>query len=72
LKPADNAKDYAGTTHTMPLLEDWGIECRLASLRGFEGVFKGFVTISMRFVHYEFSVIKVPTPPSVKTSKSTA
>jgi hypothetical protein len=28
----------------MPLLEDWGVECRLASLRGFEGVFKGFVT----------------------------
>lgn len=43
-KPADNAKDYAGTTHTMPLLEDWGIECRLASLHGFKGVFKGFVT----------------------------
>jgi dihydroorotate dehydrogenase electron transfer subunit len=43
-KPADNAKNYAGATHTMPLLEDWGVECRLASLRGFEGVFTGFVT----------------------------
>jgi dihydroorotate dehydrogenase electron transfer subunit len=25
-KPADNAKNYAGATHTMPLLEDWGVE----------------------------------------------
>ncbi|CAC9425894.1 Dihydroorotate dehydrogenase electron transfer subunit (EC [uncultured Gammaproteobacteria bacterium] len=43
-KPANNAKNYAGATHTMPLLEDWGVECRLASLCGAEGVFKGFVT----------------------------
>ncbi|WXT99517.1 MAG: Dihydroorotate dehydrogenase B (NAD(+)), electron transfer subunit [Catillopecten margaritatus gill symbiont] len=31
-------------SHTMPLLEAWGIACRLASLQGYEGVFKGFVT----------------------------
>ncbi|TEU23005.1 MAG: dihydroorotate dehydrogenase electron transfer subunit [Gammaproteobacteria bacterium] len=31
-------------SHTMPLLEDWGVACRLASLQGFEGVFKGYVT----------------------------
>ncbi|CAB9541764.1 Dihydroorotate dehydrogenase (NAD(+)), electron transfer subunit (EC [Bathymodiolus brooksi thiotrophic gill symbiont] len=31
-------------SHTMPLLEDWGVACRLASLQDFEGVFKGFVT----------------------------
>lgn len=43
-KLADNSKDYAGATHTMPLLEDWGIECRLASMNEFEGVFNGFVT----------------------------
>lgn len=43
-KLADNVKDYAGATYTMPLLEDWGIECRLASLHGIKGVFKGFVT----------------------------
>lgn len=29
---------------TMPLLEDWGIPCRLASRRGFPGCFDGFVT----------------------------
>jgi dihydroorotate dehydrogenase electron transfer subunit len=43
-KPANNSKNYAGATHTMPLLEAWGVECRLASLCGAEGVFKGFVT----------------------------
>lgn len=31
-------------SHTMPLLEQWGIACRLASLQGYEGVFKGYVT----------------------------
>ncbi|CAC9444337.1 Dihydroorotate dehydrogenase electron transfer subunit [Bathymodiolus heckerae thiotrophic gill symbiont] len=31
-------------SHTMPLLEGWGVACRLASLQGYEGVFKGFVT----------------------------
>lgn len=43
-KLANNAQDYAGATHTMPQLEDWGIECRLASLQDYEGVFKGYVT----------------------------
>ncbi|MDC9714245.1 MAG: dihydroorotate dehydrogenase electron transfer subunit [Gammaproteobacteria bacterium] len=31
-------------SHTMPLLESWGVACRLASLQGYKGVFKGFVT----------------------------
>ena len=29
---------------TMPLLEDWGIPCRLATLSGFDACFDGFVT----------------------------
>lgn len=29
---------------TMPLLEDWGIPARLASLSGYEGCYRGFVT----------------------------
>jgi dihydroorotate dehydrogenase electron transfer subunit len=29
---------------TMPLLEDWGIPCRLATLAGFDGCFDGYVT----------------------------
>ena len=29
---------------TMPLLESWGIACRLATLAGFDGCFDGFVT----------------------------
>ncbi len=29
---------------TMPLLEDWGIPCRLASTQGFPGVYNGYVT----------------------------
>jgi dihydroorotate dehydrogenase electron transfer subunit len=29
---------------TMPLMEDWGIECRLATLAGFDGCFDGYVT----------------------------
>ena len=32
-KPADDGKNYQGATHTMPQLEDWGVECRLASLQ---------------------------------------
>ncbi len=43
-KLADNNKYYQGAIRTMPELEAWGIECRLASLQGFDGVFKGFVT----------------------------
>ena len=30
--------------HTMPLLEDWGIPCGLASLQNYEGIYKGYVT----------------------------
>jgi len=41
---AKDGKDYQGATHTMPELEDWGVECRLASLQGYQGVFKGYVT----------------------------
>jgi dihydroorotate dehydrogenase electron transfer subunit len=29
---------------TMPLIEDWGIPCRLATLAGFDGCFDGYVT----------------------------
>ena len=29
---------------TMPLLESWGINCRLATLAGFDGCFDGYVT----------------------------
>ncbi len=29
---------------TMPLLEDWGIPCRLATLAGYNGCFDGYVT----------------------------
>ncbi len=31
-------------TATMPLMEDWNIPCRLASLQGYPGVFDGYVT----------------------------
>ena len=41
---ASNGKDYQGATHTMPEFEDWGIECRLASLQNYKGSFKGYVT----------------------------
>ena len=33
-----------GVIATMPLLEDWGIPCRLASLHGYAGCYEGFVT----------------------------
>lgn len=33
-----------GVIATMPLLEDWGIPCRLTSLQGFPGCFEGYVT----------------------------
>ena len=29
---------------TMPLLDDWGVPCRLASLQDYAGVFQGYVT----------------------------
>ena len=32
------------TNSTMPLLESWGIPCRLATLSGFDGCFDGYVT----------------------------
>lgn len=32
------------TDATMPLLEDWGIPCRLATLAGFDACFDGYVT----------------------------
>jgi dihydroorotate dehydrogenase electron transfer subunit len=33
-----------GVIGTMPLLEDWGIPCRLASVQGFPGCHQGYVT----------------------------
>jgi dihydroorotate dehydrogenase electron transfer subunit len=33
-----------GVIATMPLLEDWGVPCRLASLQGYPGCFEGYVT----------------------------
>lgn len=36
--------DYTDASHTMPLIEGWGIACRLTSLQGYEGVYQGFVT----------------------------
>lgn len=33
-----------GVIATMPLLEDWGVPCRLASLQGYPGCFDGYVT----------------------------
>ena len=43
-----SALDVAGIDSrirsTMPLLEDWGIPCRLATLAGYEGCFDGYVT----------------------------
>ncbi len=33
-----------GSNSTMPLLEEWGVPCRLATLAGFDGCFNGYVT----------------------------
>jgi dihydroorotate dehydrogenase electron transfer subunit len=33
-----------GIIATMPLLDDWGVPCRLASLQGYAGCFEGYVT----------------------------
>ena len=33
-----------GVIATMPLMEDWGIPCRLASLQGYSGCYQGYVT----------------------------
>ncbi len=43
-KLANNNKHYESATHTMPLLEDWDVECRLASLQDYKGVYQGYVT----------------------------
>jgi len=37
-----------GVIATMPLLDDWGIPCRLASLAGFAGCFEGYGTALAR------------------------
>jgi dihydroorotate dehydrogenase electron transfer subunit len=34
----------AGVIASMPLLDDWGIPCRLASLQGYAGCYQGYVT----------------------------
>jgi dihydroorotate dehydrogenase electron transfer subunit len=34
----------AGAIAAMPLMEDWGIASRLASLQGYAGCFEGYVT----------------------------
>ncbi len=33
-----------GAIATMPLLEDWGVPCRLATLQGYSGCYDGYVT----------------------------
>ena len=33
-----------GVIATMPLLDDWGVACRLASLQGYAGCHEGYVT----------------------------
>ncbi len=33
-----------GVIATMPLMEDWGVACRLTSLQGYPGVYEGYVT----------------------------
>jgi dihydroorotate dehydrogenase electron transfer subunit len=33
-----------GVIATMPLLEDWGVPCRLASLQGYAGCYDGYIT----------------------------
>ncbi len=35
---------HSSKLHTMPLLEEWGIPCGLASLQNYEGVYQGYVT----------------------------
>ena len=55
---------FKGPTHTMPLLEDWGIACRLASMQGFDGAFKGYVTdLARKYLdalpHKELSQVEI-------------
>jgi len=33
-----------GTIATLPLLEDWGVPCRLTSLQGYPGCYDGYIT----------------------------
>ena len=35
---------YSSKLNTMPLLDEWGIPCGLASLQNYEGVYQGYVT----------------------------
>ena len=35
---------YSSKIHTMPLLEDWGVQAGLTSLQCFDGVYEGYVT----------------------------
>lgn len=45
VKPAiKNSIYYDGANYTMALLENWNIECRLASTQEYNGVYKGYVT----------------------------
>lgn len=37
-------KSCSKASHTMPLLETWGVVCQLASMQDYKGVFKGYVT----------------------------
>jgi dihydroorotate dehydrogenase electron transfer subunit len=55
---------FKGPTHTMPLLEGWGIACRLASMQGFDGAFKGYVTdLARKYLdalpHKELSQVEI-------------
>ncbi len=44
----------AHVTGTMPLMEDWGIPCRLATQQGFAGCFDGFVTdLASHWIEYQ-------------------
>jgi dihydroorotate dehydrogenase electron transfer subunit len=43
-----------GVIGTMPLLEDWGIACRLASRQGYAGCFDGVVTeLAEQWIQYQ-------------------
>ncbi len=38
------APTIANVNQTMPLLENWGIPCRLTSLQNYDGVYNGYIT----------------------------
>ena len=44
IKPVNNNTKSNNANYTMALLEKWNIECRLASMQGYTGVYKGYVT----------------------------